>query len=398
MKTRYVVLRRGQPQATRDRSQDVLIAPTACPFGGPVEAVASMLSTQFETLDPREAHELHSDPEVAVAAPAMPMRLIAPLDTHAVSPADLADDVTWGVRAVGADRSTFDGTGVTVAVLDTGIDATHPAFNGVELQTENFTTEAPEDQHGHGTHCAGTMFGRDVDGIRIGVARGVRSALIGKVLGSGSTSESIVKAIKWAADNGAQVISMSLGTDFPRYVQQLRQAGYPEELAISFGLEGYRANVRLFEAVSALLRAQHQPIMLVAAAGNESRRKIDPRFELAVAPPATAEGFVSVAALGRSAVGLIVADFSNTGAMVAGPGVDVISAQRGGGLVAMSGTSMATPHVAGVTALWVQRLQNQHALSQSTLNGRLIGGATLQGLIDSIDPTDVGAGLVQAPT
>ena len=88
-----------------------------------------------------------------------------------------------GHRRGRRDRSTWTGEGVTVAVLDTGIDSKHPAFAGVDIVEKDFTGTGNGDRQGHGTHCAGTIFGRDVDGKRIGVARGVKRALIGKVLG-----------------------------------------------------------------------------------------------------------------------------------------------------------------------------------------------------------------------
>jgi subtilisin family serine protease len=107
------------------------------------------------------------------------------------------------------------------------------------ITERDFTGEGNGDLEGHGTHCAGTIFGRDVSSTRIGVARGVKTALIGKVLGSqGGSSESIVTAIQWAVDNGAHVISMSLGMDFPGFQKQLQQSGLPPELATSLAWKG----------------------------------------------------------------------------------------------------------------------------------------------------------------
>jgi subtilisin family serine protease len=325
------------------------------------------------------------------------MRLVQPTEVTAQP----AAGSSWGIAAVGADTSPFTGAGVVVAVLDTGIDASHPAFAGVNLVQQDFTGEGNGDQHGHGTHCAGTIFGRDVSGTRIGVARGVKKALIGKVIGSsGGASDAIVRAIQWAVDNGAHVISMSLGIDFPGLVAALQQQGFPADLAATRALEGYRANVQLFERLASLIRAQgafQQTSLTVAAAGNESRRNVDPRFRIAVSPPAVAEGIISVAALGQSSQGFTVAPFSNTGANVAAPGVQIVSAKPGGGLQAMSGTSMATPHVAGLTALWAERIASVSPLTGFQLTARLVASATPAGLAPGFDPVDVGAGLVRAP-
>lgn len=396
MKSKYVVLRSRNARQSDLQSviAEGIAPPSASPLG--ISAAGLPFEVQVETISRHEAAELSQEADVQITAPVMPLRLIEPLDVH-VATAEERSPIAWGISAVRADRSSFTGRDVVVAVLDTGIDAGNAAFDGVELVQRNFTQDAPEDLHGHGTHCAGTIFGRDVEGQRIGIARGMRKALIGKVLGKGADSQSIVEAIQWAAENGAHVISMSLGIDFPAYARKLREAGFPEDLAVSRALEAYRANVRLYESVTTLLRAQAHPTLLVAAAGNESRRDIDPRFELGAAPPATAEGIVSVSALGRGADGLEVASFSNNGAILSGPGVDITSAARGGGLATMSGTSMATPHVAGVAALWVEKIRAGGQLTLNTLTGRLIGSTTSEGLAPSNDPFDIGAGLVIAP-
>jgi subtilisin family serine protease len=163
----------------------------------------------------------------------MPMRLVKPLDV--VDAGAAAPTVAWGVQAVKADTSPQTGAGIKVAVLDTGIDASHVAFKDVPIVQKDFTGEGDGDQHGHGTHCAGTIFGRDVQGTRIGVARGVTDVLIGKVLGQngGGSSDEIMQAILWAVQEGANVISMSLGMDFPGYVAALQADGMPPELATS---------------------------------------------------------------------------------------------------------------------------------------------------------------------
>jgi len=352
-------------------------------------------------LSKAERDDIRRDPSIKAVAPPMPMKLIEPFAAGAEIVDSVVDGVAWGVSAVGAIKSAYDGEGITVAVLDTGIDPDHSSFAGVNVIRKNFTKEVDEDIHGHGTHCAGTIFGRDVDGIRIGVARGVNRAVIGKVLGTGGgSSANIASAIQWAVNEGAHVISMSLGIDFPGFVEYLTNTqGFAVKPATSMALEAYRANVNLFNQVAGHLSAMGaftQGAIVVAASGNESNR---PGYEIAVGPPAAATGIIAVGALGQESGGLKVADFSNTQVNISAPGVNVFSAKLGGGLIAMSGTSMATPHAAGVAVLHAQKmLQMTGRVDALTVTSNLIASGDYAPILTGYrDYEDVGAGIVQSP-
>ncbi len=359
---------------------------------------AESISLEEMELSKSDRFKLRRDPDVRAIAPPMPMQLIEPVDAAPVEPSGIL--TTWGVASVKANESSYDGSGITVAVLDTGIDPNHPAFNSVNLVRRNFTTESDDDTHGHGTHCAGTIFGQDVQGIQIGIARKIKKAVIGKVLGAGGgTSATIATAIEWAVEEGANLISMSLGIDFPGYVDYLvNQHGVNINMATSIALEGYRANINLFSELARYVQMKDsfgQSALLIAASGNESKR---PEYEIAVAPPSAGSGVVSVGALQETDDGLRIAYFSNNQVDIAAPGVDIISAAPGGGLAKMNGTSMATPHVAGVAALWAQRqLEMVGRIEFLPLLARLLASGTLAPLVPDAEEEDVGTGLVQAP-
>ncbi len=383
------------------------MGPTAGPVGAPAMPGVTPMSESAEieiselSMSDAQRDDMRRDPEVQAIAPAMPLSLIKPVNVEGVElPLATPAGNTWGVDAVGATNSSFDGSGITVAVLDTGIDPNHPAFAGVNLQRRNFTTEGDDDINGHGTHCGGTIFGQDVDGTRIGVARNISKALIGKVLGQGGgSSATLANAINWAAENGANVISMSLGIDFPGFVDQLvNQDNLDLRPATSIALEGYRANINLFSALSGMLEMRNafgSGTIIVAASGNESNR---PDYQIAVAPPAAGNGIISVGALQQGESGMTVASFSNTQCNVSAPGVSVLSAALGGGTVAWNGTSMATPHVAGVAALWAQQaLQQTGRISAQTMTSKVLAMATLNGIKAGATLNDVGNGIVQAP-
>jgi subtilisin family serine protease len=372
----------------------------AHPSGIPA-AINSSLQVSVVTIPRNQLQAVAAANGVHAVAPAMPMRLIEPVSKNEPQAAPAAGDIAWGIKAVRADSSPLTGSGVIVAVLDTGINKDHPAFRGIQVVERDFTGEGIDDKHGHGTHCAGTIFGRDVKNVRIGIARGIEKVLIGKVIGGkGGSSENIVDAILWAVDNGAHIISMSLGIDFAGAVAQMEKDKIPTTFAAARALEGYRANTRLFDTLSSLVEARggfaHSTV-IIAAAGNESRRDLNPDYEVSASPPAVANGIISVAALGQEPGGLKAAYFSNTDASVSAPGVDVLSADLKDGFQVMSGTSMATPHVAGVAALWAEYLLKHGSFNAFQLVGKLSGTATTAGLIDGYDPFDIGAGLVQAP-
>jgi len=193
---------------------------------------------------------------------------------------------------------------------------------------------------------------------------------------------------------------MSLGVDFPGYVKDLNNFyGIPIEAATSLALEQYRANINFFNKLSRFVETHElfggQGTIIVAASGNESKR---PNYEIAVAPPAAGTGIIAVGALQESPSGFSVANFSNDQVDISAPGVNVISVKAGGGLISSDGTSMATPHVAGIAALWAQRqLAVTGRINNRVLISRLISSGTLEPLAPNQEIDNVGTGIVQAP-
>jgi hypothetical protein len=262
-----------------------------------------------------------------VPEPAIPGLLAHPHVTH-VNPdgrvwaIDAELDNSWGAKRIGAGivHGYNKGTGVKVAIIDTGIDYTHPDLNANYNGGYDFvnTDTDPMDDHGHGTHVAGTVAAEDNDVGVVGVAP--EAALYAlKVLdetGSGYWSD-VIAAIQWSVDNGMQVINMSLGGTGTSDVEAACQAAYDAG------------------------------VLLVAAAGNSGN---PPGRGDNISDPAAYESVIAVAATDQTDER---ASWSSTGDALelSAPGVDINSTLLGGGYGEKSGTSMASPHVAGTAAL-----------------------------------------------
>ncbi|MFI5998190.1 S8 family peptidase [Streptomyces sp. NPDC051362] len=293
-----------------------------------------------------------------------------------------------GVRKASLDKSVpqigapkaweagYDGKGVRIAVLDTGVDATHPDLKEQVIESKNFTNSPDDkDRVGHGTHVASIAAGTGARSVGIykGVAPGAK-ILSGKVLddeGSGDDS-SILAGMEWAATQGADIVNMSLGgSDTP-------------------GIDPVEAEVNKLSAEKGMLFA--------IAAGNSGPGRLG--------SPGSADDAITVGAVDDNDK---LADFSSTGPRVGdgaikpdvtAPGVGITAAAAKGstivkeegenpeGYTTISGTSMATPHVAGAAAV----LKQQHPdWGYAELKGALAGSA----LGGNYTPFEQGTGRIQ---
>ncbi|MFE4265048.1 S8 family serine peptidase [Streptomyces sp. NPDC056883] len=268
-------------------------------------------------------------------------------------------------RQIGADKAWaagYDGAGVKIAVLDTGIDATHADLVGQVVAEQNFSRSADAvDRVGHGTHVASIAAGTGARsaGAFKGVAPGAR-LLNGKVLDDGGSGRDsgILAGMEWAVAQGADIVNLSLGApDTPQLD--------PVEAAV--------------DRISA-----EKGVLFAVAAGNRGRRGPG-----TIDSPGSANAALTVGAVDDADA---LAPFSGTGPLPGGgvkpdvtaPGVDITAAAAPGseldrefgqnppGYLTLSGTSMATPHVAGAAAL----LKQQHPdWKGPELKGALTGSA-----------------------
>lgn len=260
-----------------------------------------------------------------------------------------AQTLPGGIDRVDADLSATanidgvdDGVDVDIAILDTGIDLDHPDLNVVG--GISCVGGSADDGNGHGTHVAGTAAAVDNDFGVVGVAPGARLWAV-KVLGdngSGSLS-SVLCGIDWVTQNAdtVDVVNMSLG---------------------GFGSEPFGSGCTTGDSYhDSICNSVASGVTYVVAAGNSST-------DAASAVPAAYDEVITVSALNEPSN--VLASFSNYGADVdiIAPGVSILSTVPGGGYSNLSGTSMASPHVAGAAALY---LANNPGASPSTVQSVL---------------------------
>nr|WP_321419600.1 disaggregatase related repeat-containing protein [uncultured Methanomethylovorans sp.] len=229
-----------------------------------------------------------------------------------------ADEIPWGIskiNAINAQYAGFTGKGIKIAVLDTGIDYNHPDLKANYIGGYDFVNadNYPMDDHGHGTHVAGTIAALSNGVGVIGAAPQAQLYAVKVVSSSGSASYSnLIAGIDWAINNNADVITMSLGgTAFSSTLQ------------------------------NACDNAYSKGIILVGAAGNSGS---------AVVYPAAYDSVIAVSAIDSTDT---ITSWSCYGSEIelTAPGVNIKSTTPGGFYEYMNGTSMATPHVTGTIAL-----------------------------------------------
>jgi subtilisin family serine protease len=298
--------------------------------GGKILLRVSSLNMVVANIAPCKLIHVASDPGVLRVYEDVPVSILQ-MGKSGKPPKESSppQSLPWGVDRIDAELSwsTAVGTGVKLGIIDTGIDPEHPDFMDASGESRVVLgptyvngTKTSKDDNGHGTHVAGTAGASNNSIGVVGVAPECTLYAI-KVLnrkGFGWLSD-VVAGINWATQNGMQVINLSLGTTSD--YQELKDA---VDSAVAEG------------------------VVVCAAAGNNGDGSNSPVYPAA---------YPSVIAIGATDPFDQRADFSTYGPQLdlAAPGVDIYSTWKGGEYKTASGTSMATPHVAGTAALVLSR-------------------------------------------
>jgi subtilisin len=282
-------------------------------------------------VDQRGMVGLEANAAVARVEKAPELSLIRPVDSRQVKSAK--KEVSWGIAQLEIDRlwaAGLDGTGVIVGHLDTGIDGAHPALQGAihafaefDMNGDQVVGASPYDSDEHGTHTAGTIVGRTTTRGTFGVAPGAKVAS-GLVIEGGQVVERILSGLDWIIGQNCRILSMSLG------------------------LRGYTP---AFEQLVNALRAAR--VLPVIAVGNEGWRT-----------SRSPGNYINVLSVGAADANNEVPEFSSSQTFtrqreplvpdLVAPGVSILSCVPNNGYAEMDGTSMATPHVAGLAAILLQ--------------------------------------------
>jgi subtilisin family serine protease len=280
--------------------------------GGKVTRLFTIVPSLAAELPTSAIERLRADPRVLLVEPDRRVQLL-----------DAELDSAWGVKHIGSGlvHPTNQGAGVKVAVIDTGIDYNHPELDANYVGGYDYVNNDgnPMDDQGHGTMVSGVIAAEDNGSGVVGVAPQARLYGVKVLDASGSGWESdVIAGVDWARTNGMQVVNMSLGSSSASYSFQ-----------------------------TAIANAQNAGLVLVAAAGNAGNCYGTGDN---VSYPGRFSQVIAVAATDSSD---IRACFSSTGPAVdiAAPGVSTLTTYRGGGYRSASGTSLASPHVAGTAAL-----------------------------------------------
>lgn len=275
------------------------------------------------------------------------MRLAALLLALLMAPATLADN--WWIESYGFTQTELDGSGVTVAVIDTGIDSSHPDLKGTVIDGVDFSSVGvPNGTSGvgtsafHGTMVASLIAGQgSAESGVIGVAPGAKllSISIGLGVEGSDTDAQIAQAVRWAVDNGADIINLSLTRN-----SQAWPASWDDAFAYAF---------------------EHD-VVVVAAAGNRSDKSSRP------SAPATIPGVVSVGGVTKAKQPAEAAA-AGLGVAISAPAEDLLGAYPGESYRVWDGSSAAAPIVSGLLALMSQA---DPQASANDLIQRLISSAT----------------------